>query len=313
MADVTCLTVKGRIGKPRNGSPERISARASACEVGGDGKGTLRHRSVFMRPMRDDPAPTVDRVALNAEVARFPLTGRFLMGRGRQRMTVEERRVLEGAACQVKDYPARHHLVRRGEPIVMSMMLVEGYVTRYMDDRDGYRQLVSVHVPGDFVDLHGFPTGRLDHDIGTLGPVRMALFEHATLVGITERYPQLTRFLWFATLTDAAMHREWIFRLGRLGAEGRLAHFFCELYERLAMVGLASGGTFDLPLTQPDLAEACGLTGVHVNRTLRSLREEGLLVFRNGRVDILDHARLCALAEFERDYLYSDDGNWASS
>jgi len=261
--------------------------------------------------MRDDPAPpTADRALLTAELARFPLTGRFLLGRGRQRMSADERRVLEEASCAVKDYPARHHLVRRGEPIVMSMMLVEGYVTRYMDDREGYRQLVSVHVPGDFVDLHGFPTGRLDHDIGTLGPVRMALFDHQTLVGITERYPELTRFLWFATLTDAAMHREWIFRLGRLGADGRLAHFFCELYARLAMVGLAADGAFDLPLTQPDLAEACGLTGVHVNRTLRSLREEGLLVFRNGRVEILDHRGLCARAEFESDYLYADDGKW---
>ncbi len=261
--------------------------------------------------MRDDPTtPPADPAVLTAELAAFPLTGRFLVGRGRHRMTAEERRVLEDAASSVKDYPARHHLVRRGEPVDQSMMLVEGYVTRYMDDREGYRQLVSVHIPGDFVDLHGFPTGRLDHDIGTLGPVRMALFDHQTLVGITERHPELTRFLWFATLTDAAMHREWIFRLGRLGADGRLAHFFCELNARLQLVGLAENGRFELPLTQPDLAEACGLTGVHVNRTLRSLREQGLLVFKNGQVEITDHAGLCALAEFESDYLYSDCGVW---
>ncbi len=261
--------------------------------------------------MRDDPTtPPADPAVLAAELAAYPLTGRFLLGRGRHRMTAEERRVLEDAASSVKDYPARHHLVRRGEPVDQSMMLVEGYVTRYMDDREGYRQLVSVHIPGDFVDLHGFPTGRLDHDIGTLGPVRMALFDHQTLVGITERHPELTRFLWFATLTDAAMHREWIFRLGRLGADGRLAHFFCELNARLQLVGLAENGRFELPLTQPDLAEACGLTGVHVNRTLRSLREQGLLVFKNGHVEITDHAGLCALAEFESDYLYSDCGVW---
>lgn len=249
----------------------------------------------------------------DADEARHPLTGRFLLGRGRDRMTDEERRVLEDAATAVKDYPARHTLVRRGEPVSMSMMLIEGYVTRFMDDREGYRQLVSVHIPGDFVDLHGFPTGRLDHDVGTLGPVKMALFEHETLVGITERHPRLTRFLWFATLIDAAMHREWIFRLGRLGAEGRLAHLFCELNARLEMVGLARDGRFDLPLTQPDLAEACGLTGVHVNRTLRSLREQGLVTFRNGTVEILDRAGLAVVAEFDPDYLYSDCGAWKVS
>ena len=260
--------------------------------------------------MRDDSATTY---APAADSGRFPLTGRFLLGRGRDRMTDEERRVLENAASCVKHYPARHHLVRRGEPVDTSMMLIEGYVSRYMDDREGYRQLVSVHIPGDFVDLHGFPTGRLDHDIGTLGPVKMALFDHQTLVGITEEHPRLTRFLWFATLADAAMHREWIFRLGRLGADGRLAHFFCELNARLELVGLARDGRFELPLTQPDLAAACGLTGVHVNRTLRRLREQNLLLFRNGQVEILDQRGLCVAAEFNSDYLYSDLGKWKTA
>lgn len=248
-----------------------------------------------------------------SDFTRYPLTARFLMGRGRDRMTPEEKRVLEGAASAIKEYPARRNLVRRGEPVDTSMMLVEGYVTRYMDDREGYRQLVSVHIPGDFVDLHGFPTGQLDHDVATLGPVKMALFDHDALIGITEKHPTLTRFLWFSTLTDAAMHREWIFRLGRLSAEGRLSHFFCELYARLQMVGLAKDGKFNLPLTQPDLAEACGLTGVHVNRTLRALREQELLVFKNGEVEILNHRGLCTAAEFESDYLYSDCGEWKTA
>ncbi|MBB3876322.1 Crp/Fnr family transcriptional regulator [Sphingomonas aquatilis] len=246
-------------------------------------------------------------------LGRFPLTGRFLMGRGRERLSIEEQRILEDAVQTVKDFPARQHLVRRGERLKQSMLLVDGYITRYMDDREGYRQLVSVHVPGDFVDLHGFPTGRLDHDIGTLGPVKVALYDHQTLTAITDRHPHLTRVLWFSTLLDAAMHREWIFRLGRLGADGRLAHFFCELNARLTMVGLAQAGRFELPLTQPDLAEACGLTGVHVNRVLRDLRERNLLVFRNGHVEILDLSGLAAVAEFESDYLYSDMGNWATA
>ncbi|MCP3733417.1 Crp/Fnr family transcriptional regulator [Sphingomonas sp. RP10(2022)] len=258
--------------------------------------------------MRDDADPILP----PPDLARYPRTARFLLGRGRDRMTAEERQVLEDC-CSVKDFPARHHLIRRGEPVDTSMMIVSGYVTRYMDDREGYRQLVSVHVPGDFVDLHGFPTGRLDHDVGTLGPVTMAMFDHRKLIGITERHPHLTRVLWFSTLVDAAMHREWIFRLGRLSAEGRVAHFFCELHARLMLVGLAEGGRFDLPLTQPDLAEACGLTGVHVNRTLRLLRERGLMTFRSGRVDILDQPGLSAIAEFQGDYLYSDMSQWQTN
>ena len=182
-----------------------------------------------------------------------------------------------------------------------------------MDDSNGHRQLVAVHVPGDFVDLHAFPMKRLDHDVATLGPVKIGLYDHRTLLDVTERHPRLTRFLWFSTLLDAAMHREWIFRLGRLGAEGRLAHFFCELNCRLEMVGLAANGQFNLPLTQADLGEACGLTGVHVNRTLRSLRERGMLNFRSGEVEILDRDRLASVAEFAPDYLYGEHNDWTGA
>ena len=162
--------------------------------------------------------------------------------------------------------------MRRGELVNQSCLLVEGYMCRYLDDRNGHRQLVSMHVPGDFVDLHGFPMKRLDHDIATLGPCTAAYFDHRTLAALQERHPRLTRRLWFSTLLDAAIHREWIFRLGRLGAEGRVAHFFCEINARLEMVDLAADGCFALPATQADLAEACGITGVHANRVLRLMR-----------------------------------------
>ena len=110
-------------------------------------------------------------------------------------------------------------------------------------------------------------------------------------------------------MLDAAMHREWIFRLGRLGAEGRVAHLFCELNERLEMVGLAADGRFMLPMTQPDIAEASGLTGVHVNRVLRALREKNMLTFKANEVRILDRKALAAVAEFEPQYLYGSRGD----
>ena len=233
------------------------------------------------------------------------ISEKFLMGRGRHELSNEEKQVLEDGIESVRQVPGRKQIVRAGDLIETSTLLIEGFVCRYMDDREGQRQLVAVHVPGDFVDLHAFPMKRLDHDIATLGPVKIACFEHRTLQSITERYPHLTQKLWFSTLLDAAMHREWIFRLGRLGAEGRLAHLFCELNVRLEMVGLARDGMFALPMTQPDLAEACGITGVHVNRVLRSLRERGALTFKANEVRILDRKALATIGEFEPDYLYA--------
>lgn len=240
------------------------------------------------------------------------LTRLFLLGRARDALTEEERQVLENAVSQVRNVPARTCLSRRGDPITHSTLLLDGFMCRYLDDREGYRQLVSIHVPGDFVDLHGFPMKRLDHDLATLGACTVAVFEHRTIAEILHKHPRLTRWLWFATLLDSAIHREWIFRLGRLGAEGRVAHFFCELYARLEMIDLAREGRFALPATQADVAEACGITGVHVNRVLRLMRERGLVTFRAGQVCILDHARLKAMAEFDPVYLYGQHSAWVA-
>lgn len=238
------------------------------------------------------------------------LTGRFLLGRARDALSDEERDLIERSVSSVRSFSPRQQVMRRGDLVNTSAMVVEGFMGRYLDDREGHRQLVSVHVPGDFVDLHGFPLKRLDHDIAAIGPCTVAVFEHRTLAQILKDHPRLTRWLWLSTLLDGAMHREWIFRMGRLGAGGRVAHFFCELNARLEMVDLARDGRFAIPATQADVAEACGITGVHVNRVLRIMRERGLLLFRSGEVHIRDVPKLEAVAEFDRAYLYGSRSEW---
>ncbi|KQU55685.1 Crp/Fnr family transcriptional regulator [Sphingomonas sp. Leaf339] len=232
------------------------------------------------------------------------VTEKFLRGRGHDRLTTEEIGLLETTVDRIRDLPARQIVVRAGQRVSESSMLLNGFMCRYMDDRAGYRQLVAIQVPGDFVDLHALPLERLDHDVATVGPVRIATWTHEALEQLIAPRPHLTRMLWFSTLLDAAIHREWIFRLGRLDADGRVAHFMCEMKTRLDMVGLVEGDRFALPFKQADLAEACGLTVVHVNRVLRSLRERELLVFRSGIATIVNWPKLVALAEFDPSYLY---------
>ena len=235
-------------------------------------------------------------------------TRHFLQGRRRRELAGEELAALAAIMSPPVPIPARRTIIRRGQEVRQSTLLVSGFLCRYMDARDGYRQLVSVQVPGDFVDLHGYPLRRLDHDVATLTDVSVSTVSHDDLTALLARFPHLNRMLWFSTLLDAAMHREWIFRLGRLEAAGRLAHFLCETYERLRVVGLAADGRFDFPLTQQDIGEACGLTSVHVNRTLRRLREAGLAEMASRTARILNMPALAALGEFEPDYLYLDDG-----
>jgi CRP-like cAMP-binding protein len=238
-----------------------------------------------------------------------PITRNFLRGRRRRQLSVEERAALEAAVVDVQPVAARRTLIRRGEVVRTATLVVSGFLCRYMDARDGFRQLVSLQVPGDFVDLHGYPLQRLDHDIATLSDGEVALIPHDRLTSIVERMPHLGRMLWFSTLLDAAMHREWIFRIGRLEATGRVAHFLCETQARLRVVGMATDDRFHLPLTQQDIGEACGLTSVHVNRTLRRLREAGLVELANREVHVLNGRGLAQLGEFEPDYLFLDDGD----
>jgi len=232
------------------------------------------------------------------------LTEKFLKGRHRHELTPAEVEVLETSVGAIVRFEARQDLVRHGERVDRSMLLIEGVICRYMDGLDGERQLVALHVPGDFVDLHGYPMRQLDHDVATVTACTVAVFPHDTVERMVIGHPNLGRLLWFSTLLDAAMHREWIFRLGRLGAAGRMAHLFAELGVRLKMVGIGDGLNFPLPLQHTDLASACGITTVHTSRVLRDLRERRLVTFADGRVDIHDLAGLYVIAEFDDGYLY---------
>lgn len=215
-----------------------------------------------------------------------------------------EEEVLREAIGRIGEVAAGRPLVSAHVTLSESILLFEGLACRYKDLADGQRQIMELHVPGDFVDLHGFLLKRLDHTVGALTPVRYVAVPHDALRHITETQPHLGRILWFSTLLDAAIHREQIVSVGRRTALSRIAHLLCELYVRLKIVGLADEDSYALPLTQADVADATGLTSVHVNRMLRKLRNEDLLTFRAGRVTIHDWDGLQRVAEFDPTYLH---------
>lgn len=221
----------------------------------------------------------------------------------RDEVSATEAAALEAIVGPPLDVPADKTLVRVGQELSDSTLLVEGLVCRYKDLRDGGRQISELHLSGDFVDLHSFTLKRLDHSIITLTPCRIARVPHEKLKRVTEEHPHLARLLWFSTNLDAAIHREWMLSIGRRTAIARTAHLFCELFVRFSIVGMTEGHSYRLPITQTDLAECLGLTAVHVNRTLKTLREQGLVEFRSGTVSIHDMDRLQRVAEFSPTYL----------
>lgn len=243
-----------------------------------------------------------NRVAI--ETPDDPLALLLLKLRARDMLSAEEEAVLRASVAEVKEVGQGKMLVKAGVTLSVCTLLVEGFVCRYKDLADGQRQIMEIHVPGDFLDLHSFLLNRLEHHVGSMTPVRLALVPHDRIREITEKHPHLGRMLWFSTLLDAAIHRERILSVGRRSAIARIAHLLCELNERLGVVGLAKGHRYNLPITQTDLADASGLTSVHVNRMLKQLRDQQLLTFRNNEVVIHEWERLRQIAEYSSAYLY---------
>jgi CRP-like cAMP-binding protein len=235
----------------------------------------------------------------------YPLTGQFLRGRLRHAMSPHEKATLETLIEGTVRVPGGHVILQRGAVAEKSTLLLDGFIARVI--RDGTRRhIVGFQVPGDFVDLHGFALKRLDHDVVAMGPVRIGYTSHTRLEQLMGEAPHLTRLLWFSTLLDAAIHREWILKLEELKADQRLAHVIVELWHRLDFVELADPHGFNMPMLQADLADACGTTAVHINRVIRALRERGLLEIGRGRVTIPDMAELMRYASFTPDYLYGN-------
>jgi CRP-like cAMP-binding protein len=225
------------------------------------------------------------------------------MGRMRGAMTSDERQLVEALIQSEETVEGGRRMATRGAECNSSTMLIEGFAQRVIE-RGGAQHIVGLHVAGDFIDLHGFALKRLDHDIVALGSARVGKVPHARLREVLEEQPHLARLLWFATLLDAAIHREWILRLEELNAAQRAAHVFCETWSRLKMVGLGGDDGYAIPLTQAQLAAICGTTPVHMSRALRRLREEGLATFRHGKLHCPDREALEGFCAFDPSYLY---------
>lgn len=224
--------------------------------------------------------------------------------KARHALSPEEERIVRDLVGDHRDFPAGATAIRQGERLEQSTLLLDGLMARSKGLEDGRAQVTELHVPGDFADLHSFTLKRLEHDVVTLTACRAALVPHERLTALMRDHPRLTWIYWFQTNLDAAIHREWVLSLGRRSAVARMAHLFCELEARLAIVGLADGARFALPITQAQLAECLGLSPVHVNRTLMDLRDRGLAEFKDGEVTIRNRAGLERTAEFDPAYLY---------
>jgi CRP-like cAMP-binding protein len=201
-------------------------------------------------------------------------------------------------------FEADQDIVAEGQVPRSVFVLKEGMACRYRILPDGRRQIMTFLLPGDLCDLHVFLFKAMDHSIGTLTPVRVAAIAQTDVLDMTVRHPRISVGLWWSTMQEEAMLRERIVSLGRRDGRGRVAYLLCELVWRQQAVGQGRNDTIALPLTQSELADALGLTAVHINRVLQDLRQQKLLTLEQRRLVLLDIDALARIAEFNADYLH---------
>jgi len=198
------------------------------------------------------------------------------------------------------------YLVREGEPTTMCSLLVRGFAFRQKLVEDGARQIISFHIPGEFLDLQNLLLEVSDHNVQSLNRSSALIVNKTALLALMDSRPHIRRALWLDSLLDASVFREWVVNLGRRDARARIAHLLCELAARLKSAGVAQAeeDLYDFPLTQEQLADATGLTAVHTNRTLQSLRRDGLISLSSSQLTILDWDRLAEVGDFSERYLH---------
>jgi CRP-like cAMP-binding protein len=215
-----------------------------------------------------------------------------------------ERASLAALPVRVRDYERGELIVRQGDTPQESCIVMSGFAFRFKLMADGLRQIVALQIPGDFVDLHSFVLKPIDQAVAAASPARVGRIAHSAIDAMLEQHPRLAKSLMWDMAVDAAITREWMATMGRRSAYHQLAHLFCEMYFRMDWAGQVSEGGFDFALTQSELGDACGLSTVHVNRSLQALRKDGLIVLESHRLTIPNIEILAKEAEFDPAYLH---------
>jgi CRP-like cAMP-binding protein len=224
------------------------------------------------------------------------------------RLTAAETQAVVNACRDEVLVAAGSNLVTEGDTPHHSTVILEGWACRYKVLDGGKRQIMSFHLPGDWADLHSYFIRTMDHSVGAITDCRVAQIPHPTVGKLIEDYPRLGQLLWRDTMIDSAIFREWVVNIGARDAYQRLSHLLCELRTRLNSLGLIDGEDAELPLTQTDLADAIGVSTVHLNRVLQQLKQDGLVRSGRGSVTITNWLGLLKAGGFNPTYLHLREG-----
>jgi CRP-like cAMP-binding protein len=216
-----------------------------------------------------------------------------------------DRDAILGLPCAVKAIERQHFIVRERELATHSCVLLSGVAVRSKLVATGQRQILSIHIKGETVDLQNSLLKVADHSVEMITPGRIAMIPREAITSIAFDRRAVGKAMWMETLVDASIFREWLTNVGRRDARTRIAHLLCEFSLRLKVAGLGEQTGYELPMTQEQLGDATGLTSVHVNRTLKALEADGLIDRMHPRsIHIGDWRRLAEAGDFDSGYLH---------
>lgn len=194
-------------------------------------------------------------------------------------------------------------LFKEGRSYDHCAVLLFGFAYSHRLTRCGHRQITAIHLPGDILNLRLGASGRTTSDIQALTELRAAHIPLSAITQLADTASPIAQALWAATQAEVSILSQWLINLGRRDARGRVAHFLCELAYRQEAAHVAGAPRYSWPLKQEQVADICGLTAVHVNRTLQKLRSEGLARVGQQSLIIDEPEGLRTMAEFSPDYL----------
>jgi CRP-like cAMP-binding protein len=221
-------------------------------------------------------------------------------------LDVEDREALLALPYRIIKLRPQEYVVREGDRPQCSCLMLSGFSIRHKVAGNGGRQIFSIHMKGDLADLQNSLLGTADHNLQALTHVEAALIPVEAVQEIAFSRPAVGRAMWYDTLVDASIFREWTLNVGRRDARVRMAHMLCEFALRLETAGLGERCSYELPMTQEQLADALGLTSVHTNRTLMALAGDRLISRTQRSVQINDWPALSKVGDFDPAYLHLD-------
>ena len=219
-------------------------------------------------------------------------------------LSLEERQAVVDLPQVFKSLRRHEYIIRESEKATHSCVLLSGFAIRHKVAGNGARQIFSIHMRGDAIDLHNALLDTADHNLQMLSDGEIVFIPVEAIRSLIRSYPNVGMAMWMETLVDAAIFREWTLNVGRRDARSRMAHMLCEFALRLEVAGLSTQTDYELPMTQEELGDALALTPIHISRTLKDLAEKGLVKREIRAVKILDWRGLATLGDFDRSYLH---------